>query len=151
LDEEDLKVLEYCKNSSIFPILPAVLNIEPSYPGFLHSLLFRSDLLHTMIGLLRNWIFYVYVILCRVSKLRRYQHDYFLGPSRLDVAIAEMHYLLQGCMPYEITHFHRGMPMFCRSSKSASTAKLSQSGMSKLDSSKVASLVLQMLICKYQM
>lgn len=150
LSLEDQATLDFCEAASVFPVYPFYLKLQLPYASFNPALYFRCDLLHTSVGLLRNWIFYTYVILCRVCKEPLYKDVYGLGPSKLDAAITNMSSLLIGCMPYKQIQFRRGVSEYCRSAKSASKSKLSQSGMSKLDSSLVPSLVLQMLLCKFK-
>ena len=149
ISDSDKMILEYCSTRSFFPVFPAVLKFQKPYPDLEVCQYFRADLMHSLIGLERNFIFYTYVITCRYARQRHYYGEFGQGPAKLDTAIANMHNLLQGSLPYEHSHFSKGVSVYCHSAKGKRRSKASQSGMGKLDSSKVKDLVLQMLICMF--
>lgn len=55
LSKRELEVLQFCKDKSVLPILPAFFKLRPSYPG--HSAYERvpPDHLHTITGILEYW------------------------------------------------------------------------------------------------
>jgi hypothetical protein len=148
LSDDDKDLLDYFDSKSFHPIMPAVCSVPLPYPGFPIARLFRADLMHSLLGLLRNWVFYTYVSLIQECRRSKYKGRFNLGPAKLDIALANMHNLLQSCMPYEHSHFSKGMSLFCHATRSGTKSKATQSGMGKLDSAKVKDLVLQMLLCK---
>jgi len=149
ISDTDKELLDFCTEISMFPLMPAVLNFESPYEGFNPCDYFVQDLGHSLIGLGRNWCFYTYVMIAKTGRKYFNRDKFGQGTAKLDAALANMKNLLQGCLPYEHSHFDRGMSLYCHGERSSKKSRATQSGMTKLDSSKVKDLILQMLICEF--
>jgi len=143
LNDREKDVLNYCKGKSIHPLELAVMKLNLPFPGYSVYDYYRPDLLHTLIGLLKKWVFMTVVCVARIgSELKGVLKE---NLSNLDDAL--MNFLPKHSLPYVFEKFENGITKFCQSSFDARD-KLSTGGLSSIDSQKFPSLVLQMLICK---
>ncbi len=148
LSKKDKETLECCQQMSCSPVFPAFMSLPSPYPGFKMANYFPADLQHSVGGIVRNYIFNTYVILCALCSMPIYRARYGEGPGLLDNALAAMPSILRGCMPYKHPHFHKGISIYCHASTdSQKKGKASKQGMGKLDSSYLKSLTLQIIIC----
>ena len=142
LIDEEKKALEYCESHSIYPIMLAVMNMELPFEGFSAYEYFRQDLMHTLLGRFKTWVFSTICILYRMSK--KLKGKYRDSLSNLDDAL--INFLPNNAMAFPFYHFQNGVTSFCLSSTDSKQCKLSTSGLGKIDYSRMVSLVLQMLL-----
>jgi hypothetical protein len=148
LSKRELEVLQFCKDKSVLPILPAFFKLRPSYPG--HSAYERvpPDHLHTITGILEYWLALVLKIVAKISYTIKEYHN---AISKLEERILQFPY--KQAMPFRVKHFKQGLSTICPSISSnakaqASTAKGAYGTIGMIDNKDVPSLVLQMILCK---
>ena len=145
LSQEEQSILDYCEEKCIFPIKPALMDVQSPFDGFSPYEYLRPDLQHTVQGRLKSsWIFQTVVAIARISSTRK--REYRDNLALLDDAL--MNFLPKHSLPFEFDHFEAGVTTYCYSATD-SRAKLTTSGLCKIDHQRVPSLVLQMLICKF--
>jgi len=142
LSSREIASLKYCENNSLHPIMLAVMNIGLPYIGFSAYEYFRPDIMHTLLGRLKTWVFSTIVCCFRISK--SVKGDYVHSLSNLDEAL--INFLPHHSLPFEFHHFRQGVTIFCLASTESKRSKLSTSGLGKIDYSRIVSLVIQMLI-----
>lgn len=142
LSEREVEALAYCDAHSIYPLMLAVMNIEPPFKGFSAYEYYRQDLMHTLLGRLKTWTFSTIVIQNRICKKLKGKFQHSL--ANLDDAL--INFLPNHALPFPFYHFQNGITIFCKSSTDSKKSKLSTSGLGKIDYSRMVSLVLQMLI-----
>ena len=121
----------------------AVMKLNLPFENFSAYEYFRQDLMHTLLGRLKTWVFSTICILFRLSKLfkQKFQHSL----SNLDDAL--INFLPSQALAFTFYHFQNGITTFCLSSTDSKKNKLTTSGLGKIDYSRMVSLVLQMLLC----
>ena len=67
LSVEEKGVLKWCQDRSINPVKLGVMYLEVPFEGFSHYEYFKPDLLHTMLGQLKKWVFVTVVVLAQIS------------------------------------------------------------------------------------
>ena len=142
LIEKEKAALKYCESHSIHPIMLAVMNMDLPFEGFSAYEFFRQDLMHTLLGRLKTWVFTTICMLFRLSKIMKTEYQHCL--SNLDDAI--INFLPNNALAFPFHHFQNGVTIFCLSSTDSKKSKLTTSGLGKIDYSRMVSLVLQMLI-----
>lgn len=144
LSDDDKYVLQYCEERCIYPIKPAFMDVSLPFDGFSHYDYLRPDLQHTVQGRMKSsWIFQTVVVLSRISSIRK--RDFRDNVALLDDAL--MNFLPKHSLPFDFDHFEEGVSTYCYAAQD-SRAKLTTSGLGKIDHQRVPSLLLQMLICE---
>lgn len=151
LSDRQEEVLKFCNDKSVLPILPALLLLEPSYHG--HSAYERvpPDHLHTVTGILEYWVALVLKIVSKISKTHKGYHN---AIAILEECILRFPY--RQAMPFRVKHFIHGLSSICPTIKSNAKAKSkaergSYGTVGMIDNKDVPSLVLQILLCKYEL
>ena len=103
LSERDREVLQFCQAHIIYPILPAVYELQPAYDRHTVYDQFPPDILHTLIGLLEYWVSMVITIIAKMQKILDRPHCI----SRLEQMIQNFPY--RQTMPYRIRHITNGL------------------------------------------
>jgi hypothetical protein len=143
LIDEEIDVLNYCTEHSIYPLEIAVSKQPLPFPDFSFYDYFRPDKMHTKIGRIKSWVFNTVICLARMGMDLKGEYRQVL--YKLDDAISQ--FLPRHSLPFEFERFEDGVTEYCRASTD-SRAKFSTTGLGKLDCQRVPSLVLQMLISK---
>jgi len=136
--------LALCKSESIQPMLSHMLSMKTPFPGFSNHLLFPPDLLHTVCGgVLKNFIFWAFVIIIKVSEVDGNFKD---SAATLDDLISA--FPIQQSCPTKGLRFPKGISDFCKAASSygISSKETSTSGLGGIDHQYIPSLVLQLLL-----
>ena len=98
----DKEILAFCREHSLYPLLPALSELQPAYED--HSIYdqFPPDLLHTLIGLLEYWVSMVITI---IAKMQETTNPHCL--SRLEQMLQDFPH--KQTMPYRVRHFTNGL------------------------------------------
>jgi hypothetical protein len=144
LNNIEKDALLYCESKSIYPIQLAVMEIEPPFPEYSSYEYFRQDLMHTLLGRLKTWVFSTVVILYKFAKKFKGKCQHSL--ANLDDALID--FLPHHSLSFPFHHFQNGVTVFCISSTDSKKSKLSTSGLGKIDYSRMVSLLIQMLLSK---
>jgi len=99
----DRTTLRFCTEHSLYPLLPALYELEPAYDD--HSVYdqFPPDLLHTLIGLLEYWVSMVITIIAKMQEITNQPHCL----SRMEEMLQDFPH--QQTMPYRVRHFTNGL------------------------------------------
>jgi hypothetical protein len=145
LSARDREILDWCKSKSIHPMLTSLSKMVPESCSWQTSYdMVPPDIMHTVMGVMENWLNCVLVIITKLSgKLRgKYMH----AISRLDKML--INFPWRHAMK-NLSHFDKGITAFCTGMSGTDKEKTTGFGkLGMIDAKEVPMLVLQVLLCK---
>lgn len=141
-------VLDEIHSNSIHPIMPAFLELRPPFEGDSHYMLAPPDIMHTLIGLMVNWVSLVIVICAVIAEHELYKDSFNNNLGHLDDAIASIP--LEHSFPYKLSHFRKGVTVHIpqASAKNSGDGGGISGVLGMMNHQEVPGLVFQILLCK---
>jgi len=146
---EEKACLQWCKDHSCHPIMPAIFLLEKPYPLFSKYEYSAPDMLHTLIALLEFWIISTLVCTSEVGKLPNWRRQYGYNLGKLDAKIAG--FPRKHSIPISFKHFVDGVTAMAGLSNSSNNKNKKNTGMGNLgliDYQDVCDMAMQLLLCK---
>jgi len=149
LTANEKRLLEWCKGNSLIPVRPALFNLPKPFPTFNIYSMGAYDLMHTIAGLLENYVSTAAVCVVEVGKYPGYKDRYYDNIGRLDMKIAHMP--LKHGVPLNMRQFKEGISGIVGLRRTENTDRTRGGGsLGLIDSQDVPQLVLQMILSKFK-
>jgi hypothetical protein len=143
---EEHRLIDWCKAESLRPIIPAFFSVPRPFPDFNIYSMAVYDLMHTITGVLENWVSTSAVCVSEVGKYHGYKARYYDNIGRLDLKICNIP--LKHGVPMIMKHFKDGISGIVGLRTNENSKRTSGSGtLGLIDSQDVPQLVLQMILC----
>jgi hypothetical protein len=141
----DKDILDWCMSKSIHPIQTSLSKMVPESCSWQTSYdMVPPDIMHTVMGVMENWLNCVLVIITKLSTLLK---------GKFRHAVSELDKMLIN-FPWRhamknLSHFDKGITAFCTGMSGSNKSKVTGYGsLGMIDASAVPMLVLQVLLCK---
>lgn len=147
LTANEQALLQWCKDNSLNPLRPSFFSLRKPYDDFNVYSMAPFDYMHTLGGVMENWVSTTAVCTAECGKHPEFKRAYSGNIGTLDLKISHMP--LKHGLPLTMTHFKEGVSGIVGLGSTENSNRTGGSGaLGMIDCQDVPQLVLQMILGK---